>query len=326
MSSASEQTLLYLTRAEVEATAISASAVADALQTALAGVRAGRTWNVPKSSVQPGDGRLFQGMLALAGDPPIATVKSVGLSAANASRGLPLISALITVFDSTTGVPLAVMNGAAVTATRTAAMTLLAARYLARSDSATLGLVRAGVQARSHLAALAAEFPLHRVLVMGRNPDNVERLLAEIRAQGLEASAADAETLLGHSDMVATSVPFTPGFEPFLDAGRLAPGAFAGMCDQGRTWLPATLDAFDRLLIDDLAQERDEIAHGHGMVDIDKVGGDLAALVGGEFAPRRHEAERLGFVFRGTALADLAAAALVLDAALQRGLGQRLPV
>ncbi|MCA9310497.1 MAG: hypothetical protein KDA21_04775, partial [Phycisphaerales bacterium] len=80
------------------------------------------------------------------------------------------------------------------------------------------------------------------------------------------------------------------------------------------------------ILIDDLAQEHEAVAHGAPMVEAARIDGDLAALACGDSAPRRHEGERLGFVFRGMALADLAAAALVLDAARAQGLGRRLPV
>ena len=320
-------TLLYLSRDDVAAAGVTASAVADRVETALLAMRRGETWNVPKASLSTGDGRLFQAMLAVSGEPALSTVKSVALAPGNAARGLPHVFALITVFDATTAVPMAVMDGAGITATRTAALTLVAGRRLARADSRVMGFVGAGVQARSHLAAFAAEFPLARVLARGRSREGLEAFLAHARGLGLEAAAADSpEALLAESDIVVSSVPATPGLRPVLDAHRLRDGGFASMCDNGRSWQPGGLPAFDRLIIDDLDQEAEAAAHGAALVDAALVNGDLARLVAGEAGAREAPEERTAFLFRGLAVADLAAAALVLEAATARGLGRRLPV
>ena len=319
--------LLYLSGDDVAATGVTASAIADRIEQAFAALREGRAWNVPKASLTPGDGRLFQAMLAVSDAASLAAVKSVALVPGNAARGLPHISALITVFDTATARPVAVMEGAGVTAVRTAAMTLAAGRRLARADSAVIGFVGTGVQARSHLAAFAAEFPLTRVLAVGRSREGVAAFLEHARGTGLDAEeAASPGALLAGSDIVVSSVPAAPGLEPMLDARRLREGGFAGMCDNGRSWRADGLAAFDRLLIDDLAQESEARAHGLALVDESLVGGDLAGLVSGDAPARAATGERTAFMFRGLAIADLAAAALVLDAARERGLGRQLPI
>ena len=320
-------TLLYLSTAEVAACGVGAVAIADRIEQVLAGSRAGAAWNAPKTSVLPGDGRLFQAMVAAADQPPFAAVKSVALAPGNAARGLAHIHALITLFDAATGVPLAVMDGAGITATRTAAMSLVAARRLARSDSSVLGVLGVGVQARSHLAALAAEFPLRRVLAIGRSAEGLAAFLDHARSTGLQAEAASGPAqLLEQSDLVVSSVPAEPGLQPLLDASRLAPGAFAAMCDTGRSWQRASYTAFDRLFIDDERQEHDAAAHGIGMVEPGSASGDLVALVTGAASGRGDRRQRTAFVFRGLAAGDLAAASLVYQAAGGAGLGSRLPL
>ena len=327
MPAASSADLLYLSRADVAKTGLDPCRVADRIEQALMARRAGRLWNVPKSSALPGDGRLFQAMLAVADDPPIAAVKAIALAPDNAHRGLPHVSAMITLFDAVTASPVAIMDGAAVTAARTAAMTLVAGRRLADAHSTTIGFVGVGIQARSHLAAFAAEFPLTSVLVRGRSRNGIEDFLEFARGLGLDAEeSASPEALLAGVDIVVSSVPASPQLEPMLDVEYLRAGAFAGMCDNGRSWHRSGLARFDHLYIDDEAQEHAAHLHGGGLVDEALVNGDLATLVSGESPGRVERLERTAFVFRGLALADLAAATLVLEGANARGLGTRLPL
>ena len=327
MPSADSTTLLYLSRADVAATALDPCRVADRIEQALLARRDGRLWSVPKSAAVPGDGRQFQAMVAVADEPAVAAVKAIALAPDNANRGLPHVAALITLFDAVTATPIAVMDGAAVTAARTAAMTLVAGRRLARHDSEVMGLVGVGVQARSHLAAFAAEFPLKRVLVRGRSRGGVAAFLDYSRGLGLDAAeAASPEALLVEVDIVVSSVPASPDLEPMLDVEHLRAGAFAGMCDNGRSWHRSGLARFDHLYIDDAVQEHAAHLHGAGLVDEALVNGDLTTLVEGATPARLDARERTAFVFRGLALADLAAATLVLERATIDGLGQRLPL
>ncbi len=262
-------------------------------------------------------------MLAAAEEPPFAAVKSVGLSPRNGARGLPSVGALITLFDSQTGLPLAVMDGDWITGVRTAALSALAAKYLARPESSAIAFIGCGVQARCHLDAFAEMFPLREVRAFGRGAASRDALCDKAVGMGLEAIASPTacEALEG-ADLVVTSVPDAPGFEPFLDAAWLATGAFASLTDLARAWLPDGFGALDRVVIDDAEQES---RAARPMVEPSLVGGDLAELVTGRCPARRSPAERIVFVFRGIALGDLALAALAYRAARDRGLGQLLP-
>src|SRR5262245_65826622 len=94
--------------------------------------------------------------LAMADDPPYMAVKSLLLNPRNPERGLPSINSLVTLLDGNTGVPLAVMDGNWITAVRTAGVSAVAAKRLARPDSSIAAFVGCGVQARTHADALAA--------------------------------------------------------------------------------------------------------------------------------------------------------------------------
>jgi ornithine cyclodeaminase/alanine dehydrogenase len=315
--------LLYLSRADVLALEIAPEAVRVALEALLARKAAGGVHNAPKLSVLPGDGRLFQAMIALSDQPPLAATKVVGLAPDNRARGVAHISGLIVLSDAASGAPVALMDASWITAVRTAAMTALAARRLARRDSRRIGFVACGLQACSHLAALRASFALREVRAYGRRPETARSFAAEARALGLEAEAvADPREAVAGLDIVVTSVPAAPGLEPFIDPDWLAPGSFASLVDLGRSWRrPEALGRLDLRVVDDREQAADgKLAYG-GPFDA-----DLTELAAGQKPGRRTPEQRAMLIFQGLAAADLAVAALVYERARERGLGVVLPL
>ncbi|HET6520524.1 MAG TPA: ornithine cyclodeaminase family protein [Geminicoccaceae bacterium] len=314
--------LLYLSRADVLALDIDPEAARTAVEGVLVRKAAGGVRNAPKLNVLPGDGRLFQAMIALADEPALAATKVVGLAADNDARGLPHISALIVLSDAASGVPVALMDASWITAVRTAAMTAVAARRLARPDAAGIGFVACGVQARSHLAALRPLFALREVRAYGRRPETAKSFAAEARALGLAAEAvADPRDAVTGLDIVITSVPSAPGLVPFLNPDWLAPGSFAALVDLGRSWLPEGLGRIGRRAVDD----HEQTAQGGGKLAYrGPFDADLTELAAGLKPGRQSADERAMFIFQGLAAADLAVAALVYGRARQRGLGAAL--
>jgi ornithine cyclodeaminase/alanine dehydrogenase len=206
-----------------------------------------------------------------------------------------------------------------VTAVRTAGLSTVAASRLARPDSAIAGFIGCGVQARSHLQAFAAMFPLREVRAFGRGNPNRDELCRIAEGMGLTALASPtARDAVQGADLVVSTVTVSPQLEPFLDARWLTPGACAVMVDLGASWLPEGMTAVDRIVIDDSEQEA---AMPKPMVAPDLVAGDLCRLVSGAVAGRSSDAERTAFVSRGIGLADLALAALAYQRAstLSRG-------
>src|SRR5690606_1392115 len=134
----------------------------------------------------------------------------------------PSFLGLAMLSDSTTGRPRAVLSASSITADRTAAISLLAARHLAVRNARVLGLVGCGAQARSHLRAFAGEFPLHRILLAGRGRANIDATSALARELGLEVEVCDdVASLLRRSQIVTSSVPPKTGASPILDARML---------------------------------------------------------------------------------------------------------
>ena len=315
------QEILYLSNADIEACGVSLAEVDAAVEAMFAAKAAGSALMKPKLALQVPDRPLFLASAGVMEEPPYAGVKWVGV-AGNAERGLPHIAGLIVLNDALTGMPVAILDARWITAVRTAAITAVAARRLARPDSASIGFVACGVQARAHLAALRPHFPIARVRAYSRRLATARAFAGEVRAQGLEAEAvAEPRAALQGMDLVVTSTPAVPRTPPFLDAAWLGPGSFAGLVDMGLSWISETLAALDRVVTDDIAQ-----AGSERLAYAKPYDGDVADLVTGALAGRESPEERTALLFAGVGLADVAVAAAVYDRAAAEGIGRILPL
>jgi len=273
----------------------------------------GRAWVAPKTNLSTDDERFMMATLAAADDPPFMAVKALIVNPSNPARSLSAINSSITLLDSDTGLPLAVMDGNWVTALRTAGASAVVARRLANADSSVLALIGCGVQARSHLAAFAEFYPLTQVRAFGRGRENRDLLCTIASDLGLEAVPSEsAEDAIRGADLVVSSIPLLPRIEPFLDANWLKPGAFVSSTDFALPWIPESLQMFERIIIDDRQQEA---AMAEPMIDASLVHGDIGELVSGKVRGRLDKMERTAFVFRSVALGDLAVAALAYQKA-----------
>ncbi|PZU90227.1 MAG: hypothetical protein DI527_14600 [Chelatococcus sp.] len=319
------QSLLYLSRSDVQGLAIAPSEVREAVLQAFRDHAAGLNRSLPKSALGLGPGHGFQAMVAASSAQAVATLKWVSMAPAGPDSPVPGINALICVSDYATGAPQAVLDGDEITLLRTAALSAAAASRLAPPAPKTIGFVGCGLQAHAHLAAFLDLYPgLTRALALSRSRSSAERLIRAASMRGLAAEvASDAATLLAESDIVISMVPGAPGLEPFLDARLMKPVAFASAVDIGRSWLPEALPAFDVLATDSLAQSKAPYDTDGNPVTTVSFGHDLVGL-----AKDRHPTAGEGrsfFCFRGFALADLALAHLVVTRARERRIGTRLP-
>ena len=305
--------LPYLSEPLLERLSITTGEAIECIERLIIGQREGRVWCAPKSVLYPGDERYIMATLAVADDPPVVATKSLVLNPRNRERGLPVLRSLVTLLDSQTGEPLAVLDGNWVTAKRTAGLSAVAAKRLARPDSTSIGFIGCGVQARSHLEAFCDLFPLREIRAFGRGAANRDALCRAAEVLGLSAVAcATAREAIEEADIVVTSVTLLPDPVPFLDARWLKPGAFATVTDLATSWLPESMVAFERIVIDDLEQEA---KLSKPMVAPTLVAGDLSGLIAGDLPGRASGEERSAFVFRGLAVGDLALAALAYQRA-----------
>lgn len=304
----SDNALIHLSDDDLAALGIQPSEVADAIEGALIAKADGRLHTSPKTVILPGGGRYAMSTLAM-GDDGFIVVKQVTVCPDNPSKGLPAINGAIMVLDAQTGLLRAILGANWITAIRTAALSVVAARRLADPESETVAFVGAGVQAHSHLAAFAAQFPLKRIRVFGRGRANADKLCQYANSIGFEAKACTtAEEALRDADLIVTSVTLDYSITPFLDAQWLKPNAFAAITDACIPWLPDSMAAFKTVIVDDRTQEFES---EKPMLPYDQITGDLTELATGQVD--LHNADRpAAFAFRGISLGDYAAAVLAV--------------
>ncbi len=306
------ETLPYLSRRELESMSISTVQVVSTIERLIRDTVESRSWNAPKAVITPPDGRYMMATLSASDDPPILAVKSLVLNPRNRERGLSDSNSLVTLLDSDTGQPLAVIDGNWVTAIRTAGLSAVAAKRLARPESSVVAFVGCGVQANSHLQAFTDLFPLKEVRAFNRGRENRDALCRTAESKGLVAHSFDGiEEAISGADLIVTTVNLSQKTKAFIDAAWLKPGAFASVVDLGIPWIDDSMAAFDRIIIDDVAQESQM---ENPIVDLSMVQGDLTGLVTGAVEGRITNDERTAFIFRGFALGDLALATLAFQA------------
>lgn len=314
-----ENRFVYLSADTLDGLGITARESRDCIEELVRGLNTDQVWAAPKAALHVADGRYFMATLAVATDPPVLATKSLVLNARNLGQGLPQINGIVTVLDAHTGLPLAIVDGNWITAVRTAGLSTVAARHLAREDSAVIGFIGCGVQAQSHLAAFSELYPIREMRAFGRGTANRDKLCASAQALGLKAlSSNSGQEAIDGADIVVTSVTLSRDTEPFLDAGGLKPGAFAAITDFAAPWHRDSMHAIDRIIVDDVEQEN---TSGAPMVEPAFVKGDLRTLVNGEAPGRNNAEETTAFVFRGLAIGDLALAGLAWRKANEVGAG-----
>ena len=318
--------LLYISDDAIAGAGVSLDEIREACTDAYAAKARGAVLCVPKTAVAIGPGHFFQAMPVAHLEASLAALKWVGVVPVRGAPAAPSISALIVLSDLATGETLAILDGGRITAVRTAAMTAIAAGRLARPDAESIGFVGCGVQAHSHLAALRRVLPrLHRVVAFSRSEASAAQIAEAARAAGMKAETTrDPRAAVAGLDVVVSSVPAAAGLTPFLDPDWIAAGAFVSAVDLGRSWKAEPIARLDLVATDDRGQS-EALGSAGKLVTSGPFHADLAELVSGAKSGRRHVRERVFFVFAGDAIADLAAARIVYEAALRRGLGVRLP-
>jgi len=284
----------------------------DALRAAFA---AGATAPVRSSyPVTPEGDRL---LLMPAWDGTGLGVKIVTVFPRNRERGLASVGALYVLMDGTTGHPIALIDGEALTLRRTAAASALASSYLSRPDSRTLLVVGTGALAPYMAAAHCAVRSIERVLVWGRHADRAERTASTLAAQGLAATAvANLDAGLAEADIVSCA---TTAREPIVRGAQVRAGTHVDLVG---AFTPEMRESDDDLVaraevfVDTYAgalKEAGDLAQpiGRGAIAREHVRAELAELATGAHPGRRTRDEVTLFKSVGTALEDLCAARLV---------------
>lgn len=238
--------------------------------------------------------------------------------------GLPTIQGAILLCDGETGSLLAVMDSIEVTLRRTAAATALAARFLARRESSSILVCGCGEQGAAQLAALREVLPLARGLAWDRDSGGADAFATEAAGAGIAVTAVtDLAAAARASDVIVTC---TTALSPFLDAAMVSPGTFiaaVGADSPDKNEVHPELMAKAQVVADVLDQcaAMGDLHHAirAGSMSRDDVHAELAELVGGSKPGRVSEDAITLFDSTGTAVQDVASAALIYRRALADG-------
>ena len=307
--------MLFLSRADVERCGLSLGDCIGACEEALSAKTQGKIEMPPKLGISPRPGALFHAMPARL--PDVAGMKWISVF----PDRRPALTALIVLNDLETGAPVAIVEGAYLTALRTPAATAIAARRLAWPGVETIAVIGPGQQGRMHLAALKLVLPrLRRCRAWAPSRATAERYAAEMsREHGIEVEAADSAEAAGRdAGGVVTCAPWPPRAAPSLGPRVFARGAFVCTIDYDASVGAAAAGAFDQRYTDDVSQMKLARAKG-SFAGWPEDFGELHS------AARTSAEETILCANLGLAIFDLAVASRALRQARERGLGIVLP-
>jgi ornithine cyclodeaminase len=304
--------------ADAVRSAIDIGDLLDAVEGAFREVATGRDRSPLRSHVELGSGALLI-MPGLRDGGAGASVKIVTVMPDNPAVGLPTVQAVVLWLDAATGEPLALLDGASVTAMRTGAASGVATRLLARADSAVLAVIGAGRQAEWQVRAVLAARPIEHVLVVSRSTSNARAFASRMAEDtGVLVEAAEsAEAAVRGADVVCCA---TTSSEPVFEAGWLRPGAHVngiGAFQLEMVELPPELFARAALTTVDarpaaMAEAGDIVAAvERGLLaeaDLVEIGS-----IGPEWAETRDREAITAFKSVGLAIQDVAASELIAE-------------
>jgi ornithine cyclodeaminase/alanine dehydrogenase-like protein (mu-crystallin family) len=277
-------------------------------------VAAGRVELPPKPGIHPRPDSFIHAMPAYLRDDDVAALKWVAGYSQNKERGLPYISGLITVNDADTGVAVAVMDGAEITAARTAAASGVCVRRWASDGWSEAAVLGCGEQGVFHSRLLNALRPGVQIHAYDPHPERVERLAGSVAAaEGPAEAVAEAE-------VVVTAGPIVENPEPPISPDWLGDRWLILPIDFDFYFGAEAMEAAELLLVDDVGQFDYYRTLGHFQ------GWPTPHGTVGEAVVRDGRPARVACVNLGIGALDAAFAKRVLDATRERGVGVELPL
>ena len=314
--------LLVLSEEEVRDVLDMESCIA-AMEEALAALARGEL-SMPLRFVFRSPGEQLLGLMPAhrGGDEPLFSLKEIVVSPGNSAHGLDPHQGAVLLHDGETGVLRAVLNASAITEIRTAAVSAVATKLLARPGSRRVAILGAGVQARSHAHAMRTILDDPELRVWSRTPAHAEAL-------ALEAHAVTCETIeeaLDGADVVCTC---TASREPIVRRAWLAPGTHLNAVGSS---IPSARELDTDVVVEAglFVDRRESTLNESGDylraveeagIGPDHIRGELGELLVGSRPGRRDAEELTVFKSLGLAVEDLAAASLCVARARERGIG-----
>lgn len=257
----------------------------------------------------------------------MAGTKLVNVHPKNPEKKLPTVMATIILNDPKTGVPLALMDGTWITALRTGAASAVATKYLAKKEAKTLGVVGAGFQAITQIAAISKVRKLKEILVYDIKKEAVERLAKILAKEKIKIKNGELKEVCQKEILVTA----TPAREPIVKKEWILPGTHInaiGADAKGKEELDPEILKNAKIVVDcwEQASHSGEInvPLREGLITKEMIYGELGEIVTGKKTGRENENEITIFDSTGLAIQDLYTANLVYNLAKKRRLGKKL--
>ena len=320
--------LLFLSRADIEDTGTTMKEIVTTVEEAFREKGEGHVEMPPKPGIHPAPDAFIHAMPAYLPRLRAAGIKWVSGYPDNYKRGLPYISGLVVLNDPETGFPIAVMDGAWITAKRTGAATAVAAKYLARKDSRVVGILGLGVQGRSNLEALREVLPSVEVVRAYDTSTISQQSYVDDMARKTGLSIQPVKTphaAVEASDVIVTAGPILKNPNPVIVKDWLRSGVFACPLDFDSYWKPEAMHSMGKFCTDDTEQLLYYRSVGY-FKDIPSVYADLDQIVLGRKPGRENDQENIMSMNLGLAIEDVSVAVRVFERAKKKGIGNWLTI
>jgi N-[(2S)-2-amino-2-carboxyethyl]-L-glutamate dehydrogenase len=275
------------------------------------------------------NGRFNALFASIKGSRPAVGMKWIASFPANRSQGLPRASAIIILNSPENGFPVAMMDGTLVSAMRTGAVTGLGARNLAPQNTRKVGMLGAGVQARTQILGLISALPqIEEIAVFNRCEQHAEALIEECteRWQAPVVKARNVAGALADADVALT---ITTASEPLMRAEHIKPGALTIQLS-GHECEFDLLRRCQKLVVDnwEVIKHRGIITPAvmnlAGELNDDAIYATLAQIMAGQKPGRSDDNERIHFAHMGMGVEDVALGWDIYCRASRLGIGQKL--
>jgi len=321
--------MLYLSKSDVQTLGVTLGQIREAVKKGLRLQGLGKVQMPPRAVVRPVADSFLNAMPVYVEGLPVCGAKWMSGYKSNRTKDLPYINGLIVLNDVETGIPVAVMDCAEITAIRTGAIVGIEAEHLARPDSSVVGILGCGVQARKSLTALQDVLPeLSLVRCYDIVREAADEFAAEMERQHplINFVVCDsAAEMAQFADVVVTATPIVDAPRPSLDEEDLKQGALVIALDLDASVSPSAMRRCDKTIVDDgeqFASTKRERIH---LTEIgEEIYADLGDVVAGVRPGRESTDERILCLNLGIAVADVVAAKVLYDRALSHGIGSKL--
>lgn len=322
--------ILYLTRAECESLNVSRDLIRDQMEIALSQYSLRQTQMPAKSHVFPDAQSVFIGMPALL--PAESSVGFKWVSAYNNNQkafSLPSLSAMILASDYECGWPIAFMDGVHIMETRTPAVAMVCAKYLANLNAETFGMIGLGREGRNHLPVLCDTFRnLKKIYVYDVFESAMDKAIADfqdtipvplVKAQSLEQIVKDSEVL-------ASATFFSTDPKPTIKDEWVPRGQTIIVTDLHSQFHPDTINRADLYVVDSMEQQKGLVEEGYFYGTIPEPNCEIGHIIAGQHQGRTGSDQLIVANPSGMAVDDFAVTNLFIETALKKGVGTILPL